>query len=65
MSANVKIEPYAYNCVVKDGPMAGNGVHTEVTMYDILYEQKCDNCGAELAPLRDIVAHMYYELVNQ
>jgi hypothetical protein len=58
------LNPYIHRCVVREGDMVGNKTEKTISHFDILYEEECPHCGEPLVTLRQLIAHIYEELVN-
>jgi len=37
----------------------------QVMPYDIEYDNKCDVCGQSIAPVREVLAYIYEELLSK
>lgn len=60
----MQIEKFVHRCVGRDGPAAGNKIHTPVDRYDVEYGGCCDHCGEPLATVEQITLHIYEQLTE-
>jgi hypothetical protein len=58
------IAKYVHRCIVPDGDMEGSKNWVEVDAMDVELDMKCETCGEPLATPRQIVAHIYEELLK-
>lgn len=55
-------EHMIHHCFVQPGAQQ---YRKEVTEYDIEYDPVCQICGEPLAPIREVLAHIYIYLLEQ
>lgn len=58
------IGKYTHQCLVESGPGEGNTYVHEVNSWDVEGGGECENCGRVVAPLHEIIAHIYRELTD-
>ena len=58
------MSPFIHRCVVRSGSLAGNKVATEVSATDYEFRETCEHCGERLATGRQLLAHIYGELLQ-
>lgn len=59
-----RIAPFVHRCVVTEGDMAGNKFSLEVEPWKFEQRMVCPNCGEEPATERELIAHIYQELLE-
>lgn len=58
------MEKFTHRCIIRSGDLEGNEHWQEADAYDYEFRNTCDNCGERLVTGRQLLAHIYSELLS-